>query len=111
MGSDRGYREKADPTPNTVLIRTISDFEGIDWVIYVDFPLAGKIQDLTAAKLASAAIASAQSLNDGRDGISYLKAALENQIETPLAASYFRAICDELGVDSLDNALSRIHAG
>jgi copper homeostasis protein CutC len=55
-------------------------------VLYTN--IGANIDDLTAQTLAMLAIASAKALDDGRDGITYLRRAIEAGIETPLTSSY-----------------------
>jgi hypothetical protein len=106
--SGRIYREVAGPAPNRVLIKTVtSGFDGIDTVLYVDFPPDGKLQDPTPVVLATSAIASAGARTDGLDGISYLISAKANGIRTPLTSGYEAKVLELTGAADLEDARER----
>jgi hypothetical protein len=111
VGSGRSYREPHAPTPNTVLVRELEGLEGCDRVLFVDFPPAGKLEKPTAVELAEAAVKSARSRSDGRDGISYLLNAKTSGIVTPLSADYERAILDLTKTESLEKAREQLKDG
>lgn len=112
---DRQYRESPDPesNPDKVLVRVLEDFEGVETVLYTDFPESGKLQILDAVTLAKAAVASAKDPNvaAGRDGISYLINAKADGIETRLRASYEREILAITKTTSLKEALEKSRPG
>jgi hypothetical protein len=91
-----------------VLVKTLTDFGGVGTVLHTD--IAANIAPHTAEKLADLAIASARVQGDGRDGITYLKDALANGIETPLSAAYAAAIMRRLNASDLDEALTKARA-
>jgi hypothetical protein len=108
VGGGRRYRERQAPTPNTVLIKDLGGFEGIDHVLFVDFPSQGKLSNPTAAQLADAAIKSARGRSDNRDGISYLLNATRSGIVTPLTADYERTILEKMGTATLEQAREKL---
>jgi hypothetical protein len=77
-------------------------------VLAVRFP--ANIAPLTAETLAMLAIKSAQKLDNGRDGISYLLDAKRNGIVTPLSAPYEREILRRIVTVTLRDALKKIRA-
>ena len=99
------YREPKNPGMNRVLVRRAENLGGIDVVLYTK--IGANIDDLSAAKLAELAIASAAKLSNGRDGISYLKSAMDNGIETALSKAYADEIMRRLEVSSLEDALAK----
>jgi len=108
IGSGKEYREVEKPSPNKVLVRQIDGFEGLDAVLYVDFPPDGKVMDVTPDELAEKAISSAKSRKDGKDGITYLLRAKKSGIRTPLMPAYERKILEKTGSRSLEEALERL---
>jgi cation transport regulator ChaC len=101
----RIYREPKEIKATTVLIRECKDLGGIDVVLYTH--IAATIENPTAGALAELAIASARARTDGRDGISYLKAAIANGIRTPLSDAYAEEVKRRLGARSLDEAIAK----
>lgn len=83
VGSGRTYKRPAVVGENSVLVERLTDFEGLDVVLYTR--IAANIAPLSAQKLAELAISSAGKIKDGRDGISYLIAAKRNGIKTLLS--------------------------
>ncbi len=49
-------------------------------------------------------------LADGRDGISYLKAAMDNGIKTPLSDAYAREVLRKIGARNLGEAIAKARA-
>jgi hypothetical protein len=92
------------PGANRVIER-LQDFHGNSVVLYMR--IGTNIARLTAQKLAELAIASAKSadLQEGRDGISYLAAALRNGVRTPLTGEFEQEIKRQTGAISLAEAL------
>lgn len=111
VGGGGSYRARQAPTPNTVLIKDLCGFEGINHVFFVDFPSEGKLNNPTAAQLADAAIESARGRSDNRDGISYLLNAKRSGIVTPLTADYECMILDRTGAADLEQARESLRAG
>ncbi len=105
IGTGREYRPMANPGPNHLVIQEIPRFEGLDTVLYVDFPEVGKIRDPSADDLADKAIASARARNDHKDGISYLLRAKASGIETPLMPQYEAKILEKTRASTLEEAL------
>jgi len=106
VGSGRLYQRPENPTPNSVLIEPLHNFEEIDLVLYTK--IGANIDNLNAATLADLAIKSALQLKDGRDGITYLMKAIQNGIETPLSAAYEKEIEQRLQAANLADALAKV---
>jgi hypothetical protein len=102
------YREPKNPGPDSVLAKVANDLGGVGKVLYTH--IGANIEDLSASKLAGLAIGSAQKLADGRDGISYLKAVMDNGIRTPLSDAYAREILRRLGARDLVDAIAKARA-
>jgi hypothetical protein len=90
---------------NDILVETLLNFQGFDMVFYTDFNKEGKCFDLTARKLASAAIESVGRANPGKDGISYLLNNIRNGIITPLTPEYETSVLAMTGASSLEESL------
>jgi hypothetical protein len=97
--------------PNRVMVERLQDFHGVSVVLYTR--IGANIDQLTARKLVQLAIASARSANlqEGRDGISYLAAALRNGVRTPLTAEFEQEIKRQTGATSLPEALRILRSG
>ncbi|MBX4898693.1 hypothetical protein [Rhizobium bangladeshense] len=104
VGTDTVYSAPDKPTDNTVLIKNLLDFEGVDTVLYTS--ISANISGLSAEKLARLAVGSAKEITDGRDGISYLINAKSAGIITPLMPEYERLILQTTGASDLTGALS-----
>jgi len=102
------YRESARPGPNTLIIDSYPNFEGVAVVLAARF--APNINPLNAERLAELAIGSAQAERTGRDGITYLMDAKRNGIVTPLSPDYEQEILRRAGAPSLADALKGIQA-
>lgn len=105
----RAYVETEDPPPGKVLVRVAPAFagcEGLAAVLYVDFPPEGKLVSPTADLLAQRAIASVRAARTAPDGISYLIAARESGILTPLTPGYEAAILAQTHTAALADALA-----
>lgn len=109
--SDKHYLPPSQPSPNKMVVERISNFEGIDVVLYTK--LGANIKDLSAAKLADLAIKSAQGEagRTGKDGISYLVSVKRQGITTPLMSRYEKEILRKSGASGLEDALSRYQGG
>ena len=99
------YTEPKQPGPNRVLVKVVNDLGGVGKVLYTH--IGTNIKNLSADVLAVLAIDSAQKLADGRDGISYLKAAMDNGIKTPLSDAYAREILRKLEARDLGDAIAK----
>ena len=84
------YTPPMKVTANSVVIKTLCNFEKVDKAIYTC--IRNNIEELTAEKLATLAICSARKRNDSLDGISYLMNAGKAGIRTPLSDAYEAAI-------------------
>lgn len=102
------YERPQAPDKDSVLVEKLTDFNGVNVVLYTK--IAPNISDPTAEKLARLAIQSAKGKvgQEGKDGISYLISVKRQGIRTPLMASYERAILDQVGAQSLEEALSKL---
>lgn len=104
VGSNRTYRAPAgNPGENTVVVRRLENFEGIDVVLYTE--IAANISPLTAQELARRAIASAKRSTDGRDGITYLSDAKACGVKTLLSEAYEEEIKKHMQACNLSEAL------
>jgi hypothetical protein len=108
IGTGKEYHEIENPSPNKVLVCQLDRFEGVDAVLYVDFPTAGKVIDATPDELAEKAISSAKARNDDKDGISYLLQVKSSGITTPFMLAYEGKILQKTGTGSLEEALERL---
>ena len=105
--SDRRYSPPATPNPNKMTVETLSNFAGIDVVLYTK--LGANIADNSAEKLADLAIKSAKAGagRRGLDGISYLSSVMRQGISTPLMPGYEEEVLRKTGASDLEDALSR----
>jgi hypothetical protein len=110
VGSSEGYQHPVAPGPNTVVIRTLENLEGVAKVFYTE--IAANIDPLTVEELARLAIRSASrpAGENRRDGISYLIDAKCAGIMTPLMPEYEREILRRTGASSLEGAYERARA-
>jgi hypothetical protein len=102
------YKPHRKRGPNTVMVEERSDFFGVDVVLYTD--INATIGNPTPETLATLAIESAKTLDDGRDGISYLMNAKAHGIKTALSDAYEDEIKKRLGASDLNEALKKIAA-
>lgn len=103
IGSNRTYKAPEKPGENTVIIKRLDNFAGIDVVLYTE--IAANISPLSAEELAKRAINSAKGSDDGRDGISYLIDAIKHGVKTPLSAAYEEEIKKQLQPRNLNEVL------
>ena len=96
------YSHPSNEKKKAVVIETLHDFKGIDFVIYAS--LHPNIKGLTAEKLACLAICSARKETGERDGISYLMNAKNAGIRTPLSDAYEAEILRRTATASLGEA-------
>lgn len=104
VGSDIVYSPLATANVNTVIVKKLKAFKGLDTVIYTS--IGANISELSAEKLARLAVGSAKEMTDGRDGISYLINAVNAGIVTPLTPEYERLILQMTGASNLASALA-----
>lgn len=109
VGSGKSYVEPAPDRTDAVRIAQFEGLAGFDLVLSTQ--LAANIDPLSADILADLAIASAQVLHDGRDGISYLIAARASGIETPLTPHYASRVLARTGMADLAAALRAARDG
>jgi len=101
----KGYTEKQQPGPNTVQVKTIRDFEGVDFVLYTQ--IGQNISPLSPEVLASLAIQSilGPAGSQELDGVRYLLSAKTNGIVTPLSDSYEGEILKQTETKDLAEAI------
>lgn len=102
-GTGETYR--AGTTANSVLVQQFTDDPCVGTVLYTDFPAVGKINHPTAEDLATRAIQSVSTAEEGRDGITYLMDAIKSGIWTPLTSAYQAEILGQAHANSLDEAV------
>ena len=102
----RTYKRPNSVTENTVLVERLTNFAGLDVVLYTQ--IAATIMPLTAKHLAELAIASVAKAPDGLDGISYLSAAKKHGIETALSPAYEAEILKETKCKDLEQARKKL---
>ena len=108
VGSGKIYQLPEVVTEKHVVVERLAPFAGLDVVLYTQ--LADNIEPLTAERLAGLAIRSVYEADPGRDGISYLIDAKEHGIVTALSPGYEAAILQELGCETLEEALDGLRA-
>ncbi|WP_026381962.1 hypothetical protein [Afifella pfennigii] len=106
VGSDKRYQRPDRPGPNTVVVRRLENFEGVDVALYTE--IAANISNLSAEKLATFAIKSARELGR-RDGISYLIDARSADIVTPLTTAYEEEIKRQSEAGDLEAVRRKAH--
>lgn len=104
----RTYTRPEPVTPTTVLVERLTNFAGLDVVLYTQ--IAATITPLTAGRLAELAIASVAKAPHGLDGISYLIAAKKHGIETALSEDYAAEIMRQTSAPTLDDALRSLRS-
>jgi len=107
VGSEEKYNQVTAPGENTVLVERVSGFSGLDIALYTK--IAPNIASLAQA-LARLAIRSAlaKAGKKGLDGISYLISIKRSGIATPLLVEYERAILQQTGANTLEEALTKV---
>jgi hypothetical protein len=108
VGQGGHYVHRRNPGLDTLIIEPHENLGGVAIVLAARF--AANIAPLNAEVLAALAIESAQKLDDGRDGISYLLNTKRNGIATPLSAPYEREVLRRMQAATLEDALKRIRA-
>lgn len=103
-----GDENKTYPPPpsatNPVIVEVINDFEELDHVLYTR--ISADISDRTPENLANLAIESAvgDAGAEQRDGITYLREAIDADIETPLSEKYRQEILGRTETSDLNEA-------
>lgn len=105
VGSGCRYSPPREVHENTVQVKSLKNFAGLDVVLYTD--IAANIEPLTPQELARRALESVRIVSPGRDGISYLIAARKHGIRTALSDDYEMEILRRSGDGSLEDALQR----
>lgn len=98
----RTYKRPAQVTNNSVLVERLTNFAGLDVVLYTQ--IAATITPLTAEHLAALAIASVAKAPPDLDGISYLINAKKHGIQTALSPAYEAEILKEIQCENLNEA-------
>ena len=106
IGTGRIYVGPFDPTPNTVIIERLANFEGFDVVLSTR--IGANIEPLSADTLATLAVNSAREAAPGKDGITYLMNAMRSGIVTPLTSAYEAAILSQTSARDLGAALAAV---
>jgi hypothetical protein len=109
VGSGKSYKALTHPGPNSVIVAAVTNYKGLETILYTDFADSGKLTNPTSQQLAELAVTSARNpeVPEGMDGISYLLAAKKAGIITPLTADYERGILQLTGATSLEEALRK----
>jgi hypothetical protein len=95
-------------SPNAVLVQDLPGFCGVAHVLYTDFHAAGKIASPQPEKLAKAAVDSVSSAPPGKDGISYLIAAIDAGVKTPRTDEYREGVFSLTKTSNLVDALKSL---
>lgn len=106
VGSGKTYKPPELGNLKKVGIEKFVGLGNVDVVLSTK--LAPTISPLDAATLADLAIASAQSIDDGRDGISYLLNAMTSGINTPLTSEYIAEVVAKVGAADLSDAIAKV---
>lgn len=106
-GLEARYVPKPKPGNNSVVVDTLSNFCGVQTVLYTRIGV--NIWPLNANELARLAVESAKkkTVKAGKDGISYLLNARKQGIITPFTEAYERAVLRLTGSPDLSSALKR----
>jgi hypothetical protein len=102
MGSSEQYAKKQ--SRNALRVCCLTDWEGVDTVLYTDFYADSKIRKPSPRNLAIRAIKSVRQAA-GRDGITYLLALKKAGVITPMTEEYERQIIKRTATSSLEQAL------
>jgi hypothetical protein len=106
IGTGKSYVAKKHPGADTTVVRRIGNVGGIEIAFYTQ--IGANIDPLTSAELARLAIESVAKADPGRDGISFLMAALRRHVQTPLSNAYREEILHRVGVSTLAEALEAL---
>ena len=110
VGSAKLYKPPPGKSGDRVRVKIVDGpLANVATVLYTE--IGSNIVDLTAERLASLAIASVTQAETGKDGISYLMAALGHGIRTALSDAYAAEILRRTSTSSLEEALRSLRAG
>ncbi len=104
----RTYRRPEQVTPKSVLVERLTNFAGLDVVLYTQ--IATTITPLTAQRLTELALESVSKAKPGLDGITYLIAAKKYGIQTALSDDYEAEILRQTSTSSLEEALKSLQS-
>ena len=98
------YNKPDKITKNKVIVEELKNFMGVETVLYTS--IGSNIEEkITPKLLAKLAIDSfVKDFESGKDGISYLLSAKENEIITELSLDYEKEILLKTGKESLQDA-------
>ncbi len=107
-GSGKRYEPPPESDTNTVLIRCLENFGGLDVALYAD--TGANILGASPRKLAELAVRSASSDagTGGRDGIAYLIEVKKNGVYTPLMPEYEKEILRLADTETLEQAREKL---
>jgi len=102
----KSYIPKKHNNNNTVEVKKVENFEGIEQVIYTS--IGSNIDEISPQKLADYAIQSILSPAGALhlDGVRYLKNVIKNGIITPLTKDFEKCILNYTHTDNIDDAIS-----
>lgn len=107
VGTSKTYTERKNPTPNQLVIQEHSDINDVQ--VYLTANYGCNLAEITPDILADLAIESFKSneVEEGRDGISYLKNNIDNKIITPLTEEYRNEILKKMKAKNLKEIIER----
>ncbi|RZJ88416.1 MAG: hypothetical protein EOO20_13715 [Chryseobacterium sp.] len=106
--TNKQYKEPKQPGPNNVLVKVLTEFHGIQNVIYTS--IGANISNAHPNILADYAIESIlnKAGEEEKDGIRYLLNAKNNSIVTEVSAEYEAAILKQTKTKSLEEAILQL---
>lgn len=107
VGKNGIYTERENPTPNQLVIQEHTDINDVQ--VYLTANYGCNLTEIYPDILADLAIESFKSskVEKGRDGISYLKNNIDNNIITPLTEEYRNAILKKMNAKNLKEIIER----
>mgnify|MGYP001086266631 CR=1 FL=1 len=107
VGKNGTYTERENPTPNQLVIQEHTDINDVQ--VYLTANYGCNLEEISPDILADLAIESFKSneVEKGRDGISYLKNNIDNNIITPLTEEYRNAILKKMNAKNLEELIER----
>lgn len=105
--TDKTYTKRKNPTPNQLVIKEYLNIEDVQICLTAKYGC--NLTDITPEILADLAIKSFKSdeVEKRRDGISYLKNNIDNNIITPLTEDYKNVILKRMKAKSLEEIIER----